>query len=153
MSKNKVFIKDLTESELRALREGWEHGKSPAFRNRCQCILLSNQGNEVSELSKIFSIGKNTIYGWLRAWKKYGILGITTKKGQGRPPILSVTNEIHVKVVKDAAKQAAEKGINMTDEIMEKLELKEGFCKRTLRRFLKKKTMPTKGFVSYPQNQ
>ncbi len=149
MSKNKVFISDITAFELSTLEEGWKHGKSHSFRNRCQCILLSNQGHEVSELSKIFSVRKNTIYIWLRAWKKHGIIGIITKPGQGRHPILSVTNKKHIKVIEDAAKKAAEKGINMSDEIKEKLELKEGFSNRTLRRFLKKKTMPTKGFVDY----
>jgi transposase len=153
MGRKKVYIEEITKEEIKMLEAGWKDGKSHAFRNRCQCILLSNKGNDVEELSKIFSVTKETIYEWLKAWKKDGIIGITTKSGQGRIPILSVTNEKHVKVVENAAKQAAEKGINMTEEIVNKLDLKDVFSKRTLRRFLKKKTMPTKDFVGYQKSR
>ena len=50
-------------------------------------------------------------------------------------------------MVENVVKNAAEKGVNMKDEIIEKLDLKKGFSERTLRRFLQKKTILTRDFV------
>lgn len=147
MSRKKVFIKNLSDTEITMLEEGWKNGKSHAFRNRCQCILMSFKGYQVQQLSNMFSVQKNTIYIWLRSWKKAGIIGILTKPGQGRKPNLCIDNKEHIKVVKKAAKNAAEKGTNMLNEVISELDLKQDISEKTLRRFLKKKAMVTRGFV------
>ena len=134
------------------MQDGWAYGKSHAFRNRCQAILLSNVDYNVEELVKIFSVSKNSIYTWIKNWKNHGILGLITKAGQGRKPTLSIENETHVKVVEIAVKNAAEKGVNMKEEIIEKLGLENEFSDRTLHRFLQKKTMRTKDFVDTVKN-
>ena len=147
MSRKRVNISELSELEKSKLQDGWKYGKSHAFRNRCQAILLSNEDYNSEDLAKIFSVSKNTIYTWLKKWRNQGITGLITQPGQGRKPTLSIDNETHVKVVETAVKNAAEKGINMKEEIIEKLELKDEFSDRTLRRFLQKKTMFTRDFV------
>ena len=148
MGRKKVYIEILSDAEKKTLEEGWKNGKSPFFRNRCQCILLSHQKIDVNRLSVIFSVTTTTIYTWLRNWKKDGILGLITQSGQGRKPILSIDNKEHVKVVEKAVKNAAEKGVDMIDEIQKELELEDGFSKDTLRRFLKKKTTVSRDFVN-----
>lgn len=147
MSRKRVYVETLSNIEKSNLTDGWQKGKSPSFRNRCQAMLMSNKGYKSEELSDLFSVSKRTIYDWIKAWKKEGIIGLITKPGQGRKPKLSIDNEEHVKVVETAVKNAAEKGTNMKDEIIEKLELEEDFSDRTLRRFLQKKTMLTRDFV------
>lgn len=139
MSRKKVFIENLNDTEKSMLEEGWKNGKSHVFRNRCQGILMSHQGYDAKAISNLFSVRKRTVYEWLKNWKKSGIIGLITKPGQGRKPRLCIQNEEHIKVVEKAVLNAAENGINMADEILSKLEIKEGFCNRTLRRFLKKK--------------
>ncbi len=148
MSRKRAFVEELLELEISNLTDGWKYGKSHAFRNRCQGVLLSHKGKKIEELSEIFSVSKNTAYTWVKNWKKYGIIGLITKPGQGRKPTLSINNEKHIEVVETAVRNAAEKGVNMKDEIIEKLAMKDGFSNRTLRRFLQKKTTPTRDFVS-----
>lgn len=139
MSRKKTIIEDLTDTDFTMLNEGWKNGKSHVFRNRCQCILMSHQGHDVKELSKMFSVRTRTIYTWLNNWRKIGIMGLITKPGQGRKPNISIDNKEHVKVLEKAAKNAAEKGTNMLEEVVDKLEIKQGISQRTLRRALKKK--------------
>lgn len=152
MSRKKVFIENLNNTEKTTLEEGWKNGKSYAFRNRCQGILMSYQGHDAETIAKLFSMTKRTVYEWLKNWKKYGIMGLITKPGQGRKPTLSIHNDNHVNVVEKAVKNAAETGTNMTDEILQKLDIKQGFSQRTLRRFLKKRTMLTSDFVDSQKN-
>lgn len=147
MSRKKVYIEDLTDTEISTLHEGWKNGKSHDFRNRCQCILMSHQGYDADALSQLFPVTKTTIYEWLKNWKKEGITGLIRTPGQGRKPNLSITNETHVKIVETAVRNAAETGTNMRDEILENLGLEDGFSQRTLRRFLQKKTSLTRGFA------
>ncbi len=147
MSRKKRFIKDLTEEDLNELKEGRKNGKSYQFRDRCHCIILSFLGFEIKDLSLLFDVGQNTIRIWFDSWEKEGIKGLKNKSGQGRKPKISINNKEQVKVVENAAKNAAEKGVNMLDEIEEKLDIEGGFSQRTLRRFLKKKSMLGKDFV------
>lgn len=121
MSRKRVNIIELSELEKSNLKDGWQYGKSYAFRNRCQAILLSNEDYNSEELVKVFSVSQNTIYTWIKKWKNQGITGLITKLGQGRKPTLSIDNEEHVKVIESAVKNAAENGVNMKEEIIEKL--------------------------------
>lgn len=152
MSRKRVNINKLSDLEKSNLQDGWAYGKSHSFRNRCQAILLSNEDYNTEELVKVFSVSKNTIYTWIKKWKNQGITGLITKPGQGRKPTLSLDNETHIKVVETAVKNAAVKGVNMKEEIIEKLGLENEFSDRTLHRFLQKKTMRTKGFVDTVKN-
>lgn len=112
---------------------------------------MSNKGQDAKEISTLLSVNKRTVYVWLNNWQKHGIIGLITQPGQGRPPILNVTNENHVKVIKKVAEEAAKKGINMKEKVEEELNLNRPFSQRTLRRFLQKKTMLTNGFVDYQE--
>ena len=152
MSRKRINISELSELEKSNLKDGWKYGKSHSFRNRCQAVLLSSENYNSESLSEIFSVRKDTIYTWIKNWKNHGILGLITKPGQGRKPTLSIENETHVKVVEIAVKNAAEKGVNMKDEIIEKLGLENEFSDRTLHRFLQKKTMHTRDFVDTVKN-
>ena len=141
MSRKKITITNLTDNEFSTLQEGWKKGKSHAFRIRCQCILMSYQSCDVESIGKICFVNKNTVYAWLKSWKKHGIIGLITKPGQGRKPSLSLDNSTHVKVIEKAVKNAAQNGTNMIAEILEALALEKDFSHKTLRRFLKKKTI------------
>ena len=139
MSRKKRFIKNLTELDLELLKEGRKNGKSYQFRDRCHCIILSFLGFEIKDLMVLFDVSKNTISTWFNSWENGGIEALKNKQGQGRKPKISITNKEHVKVVEIAAKNAAEKGVNMLDEVIENLDIKEGLSQDTLNRFLKKK--------------
>ena len=142
MSRKKRFIEGLTEENILELEEGRKRGKTYQFRDRCHCIYLSYLGFEIKDLAVLFGVGQNTIRMWFNSWGKQGISGLKNRPGQGRKAKLSIDNKEHGEVVEKAAKNAAEKGINMLDEVEEKLDIEGGLSKATLNRFLKKKSFP-----------
>jgi len=128
------FVK-LIEPELITLQEGYKNGSQFQFRNRCFCLILSNQGKSVSELTEFFEVSRITIYSWFDAWDKNGITGLMNKPGQGRKPILSLQNSNHIKQVKAAIK----KNPQSVKSVVAELESKIGsqMHPETLKRFLK----------------
>ena len=140
MSRKKTFIENLDTVEITKLVDGKKHGKSDAFRTRCQAILLSNKRYTVSEISDILSVSVGAIFKWFSAWKKSGIEGLKTKPGQGRKPTLCTDNSDHVEGVKKAAKKAVEDGENLLLKIQQELELEEPLTKKMLSLFLTKLT-------------
>ena len=147
MSRKKRFIENLTEEEVVVLKDGRKNGKSYQFRDRCHCIILSFSGFEIKDLAILFDVSKNTISTWLNSWENEGIKGLKNKSGQGRKPKISIHNKEQVKVVETAAKNAAEKGTNMLDEVVENLDIEGVLSQDTLNRFLKKKSMLGRGYV------
>ena len=101
------FVK-LTEAELITVEEGHKNGSQFQFRNRCQCLILSNQGKTVSELAQFFEVSTITIYGWLDRWERSGVCGLINKPGRGRKPILSAQNPKHISSVKAAVGKNAQ---------------------------------------------
>lgn len=128
------FVK-LTEAELKILQEGHKNGSQFQFRNRCFCLILSNQGKSVSELTEFFEVSRITIYSWFDAWEKSGIAGLMNKPGRGRKAILSLHNPVHLKSVRAAIK----KNPQSVKSVVAELESKIGteMHPETLRRFLK----------------
>ena len=131
----KRFIRTPSSSELSELEEGYKYGRTHDYRIRCQCILFSSQGKSVSELMKIFSVRKHTIYEWFNRYEAEGISGLRIRPGRGRKRKLDIQNEAHVIQV---TKSIAQEGRNLT-QLQRELEESLGFpiSKVTLRRFLK----------------
>lgn len=145
MSRKKTFISNVTIAEIAQLEEGKKHGKSDAFRTRCQAILLSNKGYTTTEISAVLSVSRSSVFTWFSAWKKHGFEGLKTKPGQGRKALLSTDNQDHVKAVEMAVKKSNEKGVNLLAEVDAQLGLNEGLSMRMLRAFLKKKVTSGNG--------
>lgn len=145
MSRKKTFISNLDTTQIAQLEEGKKHGKSDAFRTRCQAILLSNKGYTTTEISDVLSVSRSSVFKWFSAWKKDGFTGLKTKPGQGRKPLLSINNQDHVKAVEKAVKKSNEKGVNLLAEVDAELGLNEGLSMRMLRAFLKKTIMSGNG--------
>lgn len=128
------FLK-LTEAELKTLQEGHKNGSQFQFRNRCLCLILSSQGKSVPELTKFIEVSRITIYSWLGAWEKYGIVGLMNKPDRGRKPIMSVQNSAHVKSVKAAIRKNPQSVKAVVAELEAKIESE--MHPETLKRFLK----------------
>jgi transposase len=141
------FVK-LTEAELITLQEGHKNGSQFQFRNRCQCLVLSNQGKTVSELAQFFEVSNITIYGWFDRWEESGICGLMNKPGQGRKPILSLQNPKHVSSVKAAVGENAQS----VKAVVAQLESTTGetMSVDTIKRFLK--NLVTVGTESAPRS-
>ena len=134
------FVK-LSEAELKTLQEGHKNGSQFQFRNRCQCLVLSGQGNTVSEFAQLFEVTRMTIYGWFDRWNNNGIAGLMNKPGRGRKPILSLQNRAHIESVKTAARNNAQSIKAMVAELETALDTEMSVD--TVKRFLKNLVSPT----------
>ncbi len=127
----KRFIQ-LTTEETTTLQEGRKNGAAHLFRQRCHCLLLSNEGREVKDLVEVFAVSANTIYGWLNRWEKSGVVGLRDKAGRGRKPILAAQDLAAVKRrVQENAQQLRQARVEL------KADLERDFSEKTLRRYLK----------------
>ena len=79
----------LAESELAQLELLWKTSDVARTRNRCHAVLLSHQGFNVKQLSKIFMVERQTISAWLDRWESDGLSGLDDLPGRGRKPIFS----------------------------------------------------------------
>jgi len=138
MKGKKRFVK-LTKAQKIALKEGHKSGKTASFRQRCQIILLSDQNYTIDQICPIVSVTRNTVIRWFDRYESSGIKSLHTKKGQGAPPILRVDNEVESQLVDDLIAEHAQN----LNPILTQLETQLGkkMSKKTLQRFLKKKTI------------
>jgi len=145
MSYEKKIREKLTDEQKSSLKKGYQTGKSHSFRKKCQCIILRDEGKTVQELSEMYSVGKNTIYIWLKLWKTEGIKGLHTKPGQGRPPKFDLTNKNQVKTIKTMVENEPKNLNRIVGQVKSKFGIE--VSKRTLIRFLKNLNTDGKDFV------
>lgn len=74
----------LSETEIQELESMKLATISQPLRNRIQCLLMSNKGAKVKELSHYFDVVPKTIFEWFNLWDSGGCLGILHKSGSGR---------------------------------------------------------------------
>lgn len=135
MGRKKKFIENLNEVEKESLMKGHKYGKQYQFRNRCECILLSYEGQDVAWLSNRFKVSEKTIYIWLSTWNKLGIAGLRNNKGQGRKAKLNKNDTEQVAKIKELIKNENQNINKVVSQINEELSI--SLCKKTLIRFLK----------------
>ncbi len=136
----KIRTIELTVDQQKALQEGYQLGKTHAFRQRCQLILLKSEGRICKEVGRIIKMNEISVNKWLDRYGSEGIEGLMTKPGRGRKKVLDQ--------VQDAAKvwQAVQKQrqrLAQAKVILEK-ELNKQFSLKTLKRFLKSLTADIK---------
>ena len=138
----KRFVQLNTEETV-TLQEGMKNGVAHLFRQRCHCLLLSDEAYEVKDLAVVFKVSANTIYGWLNRWETGGIVGLRDKVGRGRKPILSIADFPQVKKrVQENAQQLRRARVELKED------LEREFSEKTLRRYLKNLTADIKDGVS-----
>lgn len=135
MGRKAKYIEKLTEEQKSSLQKGYSHGKSPLYRRKCHCILLSNRGKKASELSEFFQVSHQSIMVWLNAWEKEGIEGLKLKPGRGRKPKLKQKDAKHVEVIKTLIENEPKNLSRVTAQIETELNIQ--VSKKTLKRFLK----------------
>ena len=127
----KRFVQLNTE-EIITLKEGMKNGSAHLFRQRCHCLLLSGEGRAVKDLTEIFKVSANTVYGWLNRWEGKGIVGLRDLPGRGRKPILGAADLAQVKQRVQANAQQLR-----VARVALKADLEREFSDKTLRRYLK----------------
>ncbi len=144
MGRKSKHIEKLTEEQKSSLKKGYTYGKSPLFRRKCQCILLSHSGQTPKELSQVFGVSIHSIREWLKRWERQGLEGLKLKPGRGRKPKLNTDQSKHVKTVKALIENEPKNLLRVTAQIQQELGI--DVSKKTLKRFLK--NLNTDGNVS-----
>ncbi len=125
---------ELSAEEKQALEEGYRSGKSHGFRKRCQLVLLKSQGRTSKDVGQIIEMNPISVNNWLSRYQAEGIIGLITKPGRGRKPVLD--QEQDAAKVRKAVKQERQR-LSQAKQILEE-ELNKEFSLKTLKRFLKK---------------
>lgn len=136
MGRKAKHIKKLTEEQKSSLKRGYTYGKSPIYRRKCHCILLSHEGKTPQDLSTLFGISAHSIRKWLKLWEKNeSVEDLKLQKGRGRKPKLKSDEETHVQTVKTLIKNEPRNLNRVSAQIKNKLGIV--VSKKTLKRFLK----------------
>lgn len=135
MSRKNRFVEKLEEAQKRALEKGYKSGKHFLFRRKCQCILLSDQGKTIGELSELFGVSRLSITKWLNLWQSQGIEGLDLKPGRGRPAKLRLEDENQIQRVKMLVENEPKNLNRVVGQLKEELDIE--LSKKTLKRFLK----------------
>lgn len=135
MSRKLKFIEKLSEEQKSSLQKGYRFGKSPLFRRKCHCILLSHNRQTIAQLSELFEVSQHSIRVWLKRWESGGIMGLELKPGRGRKPKLKQAEPSHVKKVKELIENEPQNLNQVKEQIANDLDI--NLSKRTLQRFLK----------------
>lgn len=131
MGKTRIVI--LTDEQRQVLEKGYQNGNSHAFRKRCHIVLLKSEKRSSEEVSKILKMSEPSVNTWLNRYESEGIVGLFTKKGRGRKPILNI--ETDETVVRDAIKVERQRLTETQAIIAQKLN--KEFSTKTLKLFLK----------------
>jgi transposase len=126
------FITPLAETSVLLLQKFEKYSKKYQVRQRAKCLLLSNEGYEVSELCDIFKVHYNTMFNWFDAFEQQKLVGLYNKKGQGRKPILTKIE----KIIVEGLTEQYPRNLNAVKSIVE-TEFKKIVSKKTLQRALK----------------
>lgn len=131
MGKTRIVI--LTDDQRQVLEKGYQNGNAHAFRKRCHIVLLKSEKRSSEEVSKILKMSEPSVNTWLDRYESEGIVGLFTKKGRGRKPILNI--ETDETVVRDAIKVERQRLTETQAIIAQKLN--KEFSTKTLKLFLK----------------
>jgi len=78
------YVSDLTEADRAALTQLHQAGRTHRQRQRAQAVLLSAQGFTLDQLAVICGADRDTVSGWLDAWRARGLGGLADAPKSGR---------------------------------------------------------------------
>ena len=82
------------------LEEGYKNHVKSHVRQRCQALLLSDEGWQVKQIAKLYHTRSRTIYTWMNRWQDMGLAGVMILPGRGVKPKLSIQDQLVVEKVK-----------------------------------------------------
>lgn len=107
MGKIKPVI--LKDSERKALEAGFRNGTSHCFRMRCRAVLLKSTGLSSKAVGLQTEMSHISVNSWVKRFMQEGIIGLETRPGRGRKPIMDSTDEEVVRKVIEEDRQSVSK--------------------------------------------
>lgn len=139
---------ELTDTELLTLREGIKNHPKHEFRRACQALQWSHKKWAAKLIATELEVCPQTVGNWLTAWQQDGLVGLMRQKGQGRKPILSLTNDTHQQALAKAVDNHYQDAARIRTELEEVLG--QPMSCDTVKRFLKKTITPGTASVGRP---
>lgn len=130
----RVNTPKLIESAKSALEKGHRSGKTHAFRQRCQLVLLKSEGRKSEEVAEIVKMCKASVNSWTNRYNRDGIAGLETKPGRGRKPVLN--KETDEAGILEAVKSNRQR-VDIAKAEWEAANAGKSVSRDTFRRFLK----------------
>lgn len=137
----KIRTIELSLAAQAELEQGYRLGKSHAFRQRCQLVLMKSEGRTAVQVGELLKMNPVTVNSWLTRYQAEGIAGLGTRPGRGRKLILDPARDLER--VRQAVVEERQR-LGQAKLILEQQMDKE-FSLKTLRRFLKKLSAATNG--------
>jgi len=126
----------LSDAEQLTLREAIKNHPKHEFRRSCQALLWSHKGFSAKAVAEYAEVSQHSVGKWLTNWQEQGLVGLMRQKGQGRKPMLSLTNPAHQQYLTKAV------GTHYQDAERIKADLQtalgQSMSRDTVKRFLKK---------------
>ena len=139
LSMGKIRKIELSTEQLAELEAGIRTGKSHAYRQRCQLVMLKSEGRSSKEVAAIIKMNAITINNWLNRYELEGLAGLKTKPGRGRQLVLEPERDMGP--VRWAVTQERQR-LGQAKVLLEQ-QLGKEFSLKTLKRFLKKLSAAT----------
>ncbi|VEP14314.1 hypothetical protein H1P_2620005 [Hyella patelloides LEGE 07179] len=74
----------LSQETIKLLWRIYRESKKYQVRQRAHAIILINQGYEIEQVAKIFTVSRKTIYNWQNSWFNRRLAGLYNQSGTGR---------------------------------------------------------------------
>ena len=123
---------NLNEEQIVQLKEIIKSEKKHRTVRRAQALLLRHKGMPVADISFTLDVRIETVYIWIKNYKKDGIASLYDKKGQGRK---SMFKDIPVEEIKELVNTKASIAI-INANIKDKYNI--NVSNESVRKFIKK---------------
>ena len=123
---------ELKEEEIKELRKIIKTERKYRTVNRAQALILRSRGVKVKDIAFALNVWEETVYKWIKKYKKEGIKGLYEKEGRGRKSVFRNIPREEIKEIVN--KKASVSKINA--EIRDKYGIK--VSNEAVRKFIKK---------------
>ncbi len=79
------YVSPLSDKEKLRLRQLIKNDSSFRVRQRAHAILLSDSGDHVQQIARMYHADRNSVSSWIDAWEQHGIQGVYDQPRGGRP--------------------------------------------------------------------
>jgi transposase len=95
------YIK-LTSSDIEILEEASKTSDKQHIRRKCDTILLSDRGYDITSLSNLYQVRTHTIRDWMNKWLSNGLNGFSIAVGRGRKAEIDSSDVPLVETIKSS---------------------------------------------------
>jgi len=105
----KIKKLELAESQRVQLENGFRNGASHCLRMRCRAVLLKADGLSSAKAGEQTEMSLVSVNAWVKRFVSEGIVGLQTRPGRGRKPIMDCSDEEVVRAAIEQDRQSVSK--------------------------------------------